>query len=245
MKIAIISPILAPKTEDYRTGYRRRDCESIPAEFEFHYIDQGPAMILNAYDDAYAAPDLIRKTVDCESRGMDAVVINCSADTALRACREAVSIPVIGPTESTMLYASQFVDHFSVLTFSERINSRFERIAFDLGVSHRLTCVSSVEIAFEHLSGGATDVVDALYEKIAGIAEKTGCDGYILGCTDFEDVAQELSERLRQQNLNVVLFKPFEISAYQAYMSVAMGLKTGKNSYPTPQVYFQTSKGGK
>ncbi len=206
MKIAVISPILAPAAYDYRKKFRLKDCENVPAEFVFSYIDVGPQFILNAYDDAYAAPDLIRKVVQCEQKGFDAVVINCSADTALRACREAVSIPVIGPTECTMLYAGQLVDQFSVLTFSARINSRFERIAHELGVSHRLACVSSVEIPFHDLSNGQEKVENALLEEIKRISAATGCDGYILGCTDFEDVAWGLNEKLQEENLNVVLF---------------------------------------
>ena len=61
MKIFVISPILPPEGEDYREQYRRRDSAQIPAEFSFAYIDKGPRFIQNAYDDACAAPDLIRK----------------------------------------------------------------------------------------------------------------------------------------------------------------------------------------
>ena len=50
IRIAIISPILAPE-DDYRSKYRLRDCTGIPAEFEFSYIKEGPRFILNAYDE--------------------------------------------------------------------------------------------------------------------------------------------------------------------------------------------------
>lgn len=237
IRIAIISPILAPE-DDYRSRYRLRDCAGIPAEFEFSYIKEGPQFILNDYDDAYAAPALIRKVIDYERQGFDGIVINCSADTALRACREAVQIPVIGPTEGSMLYAMQLVDKFCVLTFSQRINGRFWRIARELGVEHRLCGVKSVELDFEELSNGDEKVIDTLYREIWATYQETGCDGYILGCTDFEDVAPKLKERLRENQIPVVVFKPFEISAYQAYMTVAMGLRQGKSSYPSPNQYF-------
>lgn len=239
MKIAIISPILAPPSRedgiDYREKFRLRDCANVPAEFEFSYISEGPRFILNSYDDSYAAPDLLRKVIEAEKNGADAIVINCSADTALRACREAVSIPVIGPTESTFLYASQLVDTFAVLTFSNRINNRFVRIAHELGLSHKLECVKSVEIDFDDISNGEQAVVDSLFDVIKGIHDEDRCDGYILGCTDFEDVAPQLSEKLKQNSIEVVLLKPFEISVYQAYITASMGLKQGKNSYPKPQ----------
>ncbi len=235
MKIFVISPILPPPDgEDYREGYRRRDCAEIPADFSFAYIDEGPRFIQNAYDDAHAGLDLIRKVQAAERDGADAVVINCSADTALRACREAVSIPVIGPSECSMLYAAQLVDSFSVLTFAKRINGRFYRIAHELGVSHRLANVISVETDFDDISNGSDMVVDSLYEAIRQEYERSGCDGYILGCTDFEDVAPQLSEKLKENQLNVVLLKPFEISAWSAYITVKMGLRQGRSSYPMP-----------
>ena len=72
MKIFVISPILPPEGEDYREQYRRRDSAQIPAEFSFAYIDKGPRFIQNAYDDACAAPDLIRKIQAAERDGADA-----------------------------------------------------------------------------------------------------------------------------------------------------------------------------
>lgn len=231
IRIAIISPILAPE-DDYRRQYRLRDCKQIPAEFEFSYIEEGPAFIVNDYDDAMAAPGLLRKVKEYEARGFDAVVINCSADTALRACRQAVSIPVIGPTEASMLYAVQLVEEFCVLTFTRKMNGRFYRIGRELGIADRIAQVCSVEIDFSEISNGEERVVNALAEKIADVYQRTGCDGYILGCTDFEDLAPQLKEKLQEKGIDAVILKPFEISAYQAFMTAAMGLRQGKNSYP-------------
>ncbi len=235
MKIDVISPILAPaEGHDWREGFRRRDCASVPAEFRFFYIDNGPRFIQNAYDDAHAAPALLRRVQRCAAEGAQAIVINCSADTALRACREAVRIPVIGPSECTMLYAPQLVDSFAVLTFASRINSRFTRIAHELGLSHRLANVISVETGFDALSGGSDAVAQSLYDAIVSERERSGCEGFILGCTDFEDVAPQLSALLEKNNVPAVILKPFEISAWTAYITVQMKLAQGSGSYPAP-----------
>jgi allantoin racemase len=239
MKIVVISPILDPSLNDgvgeSRNDFRLRDCTNICADFEFHYIDEGPKFILNAYDDAFAVPALLRKAVAAEASGADAIVVNCSADTGIRALREAVSIPVIAPTETTMLYALQLVDKFCVLTFDERTRGRFERIAGTLGLRHNLACVRSVDIPFAEISGGQEAIVDALFDAIRDVYAQGDCDGFILGCTDFEDIAPELSERLTKFNLDVILLKPFEIAAYQAYITVSMGLRQGRKSYPSPK----------
>ncbi len=235
MRITAISPIAAPKGEDFRAAFRLRDCKNIPAQFDFTYIDGGPEFILNDYDDVHAAPLLVKKALECQHKGADAIVINCSADTGARACREAASIPVIAPSECAMLYACQFVDAFAVLTFSNKINGRFRRIARNLGLEHRISAVESVEMEFSRLTNGADAVVDALYDTIRRVAKTTGTDGFILGCTDFEDVAPELARKLSENRVPALLFKPFEIAAYQAYITVAMGLNSGANSYPKPE----------
>jgi allantoin racemase len=236
MKIAVISPILAPDVwaeDDARINFRKRDCAGIPAEFTFSYIDRGPRFILNDYDGVQAAPGLIEKAEEAERDGASAIVINCSADTALRACRESVDIPVIGPTQCALLYAAQFVDKVTVLTFSNRINHRFERIAREAGVSHLLSSVRAVEMDFGDVGGGV-HVARALYEAIAGDREMGNSDGFILGCTDFEDAAPELKGLLDASKVDAVVFKPFEIAVHQAYDAAVMGLKQGRLSFPRP-----------
>jgi allantoin racemase len=238
MNIAVISPILAPEHNEgagsQRNSFRLRDCANIPADFTFHYIEEGPKFILNAYDDALAVPGLLRRAIAAERDGADAIVINCSADTGLRAVREAVSIPVFGPSETTMLYAAQLADRFCVLTFDARTVGRFERIADALGVRRNVDCIRSVELPFEEISDGHEKVVDALFYEIQDVFETRGCDGFMLGCTDFEDVSPELSERLKASNIDAVVLKPFEIAVHQAYITVLMGLKQGRKSYPAP-----------
>lgn len=234
MHIAVISPILAPTQTDHRTRFRSRDCAGIPAEFTFAYIEAGPAFIVGAYDDTYAAPGLLKKAMEAQNAGADAIVINCSADTGLRACREALRIPVIGPTESTMLYAPQLVDHFTVLTFSKRTQGRFVRIAHELGVERFLEDVVSLKIPFSDIGNGDEQVVDALFHAIDKKYHEAGCDGFMLGCTDFEDVAPALSHRLLKSNIPATVFKPFEVAVSQAYITLKMGLLQGPLSYPAP-----------
>lgn len=258
MKITVIAPIKAPKhkageedsRDSVREEYRRKKCcTGLPAQFEFVFIDEGPKLLLNAYDQTYAAPGVVKKAIEAESAGSDAIVINCTADTALRACREAVSIPVFGPTESTMLYAAQFTDQFSVLTFSDRINGRFYRIAAELGMSARLTCSKTVKLP-QYSDKGADDVINALFNTISEIYQSTLCDGFMLGCSDFEGmgymlgcpgvvgVEEGLTQRLAAAGMDIVLYKPFEIAIYQAYISVLMNMKSGRRSYPLPKEYF-------
>ncbi|MPM54266.1 hypothetical protein SDC9_101042 [bioreactor metagenome] len=258
MKITVIAPIKRPPVRAqagesgvFRSKYADKPCcKSLPAQFEFVYLDEGPELVRNAYDSAYAAPGVIRRAVEAQAGGADAIVINCTADTALRACREAVSIPVIGPMECSLLYALQFVDRYSVLTFDRELNGRFRRLAGELGLGARLACVRSVQEAPGSCGKGRTEILEALTGLIRDIHRETGCDGYILGCTDFEGfcyalgcfdsdgMERELLAALGTLGIDVVFFKPFEIAVYQAYFSAQLGLRPGRGSYPPPPAYF-------
>ena len=66
-------------------------------------LDKGPASLESQYEDAVAVPQVVLRTVDAEREGADAVIIDCMNDPGLQAAREAVSIPVVGPAQSSML----------------------------------------------------------------------------------------------------------------------------------------------
>jgi len=38
--------------------------------------------------------------------------------------------------------------------------------------------------------------------------------------------------------MEIVLYKPFEVAVYQAYIAALMNMKNGSKSYPTPTVFF-------
>lgn len=258
MKIVVIAPIKGSKHKENNDDARdsvnkqyqqKKCCTDLPVEFEFVFIDEGPKLVLNSYDQTYAAPGVVKKAVQAEKDGADAIIINCTADTALFACREAVSIPVIGPTESTFLFSTQFTDRISVLTFSDRINGRFYRIAKELGMYERLTCSKTVALPLNS-NKGAEDVAEALFKAICDINKDTLCDGFMLGCSDFEGmgymlgcpgvigVEESLLKKLKDADMEIVLYKPFEVAVYQAYIAALMNMKNGSKSYPTPTVFF-------
>lgn len=261
MKITVIAPICKPKKspesqnsgekDQVRKQYQlKKCCTELPADFDFVFIEQGPSLVLNAYDQTFAASGVVQKAIEAQHNGADAIIINCTADTALAACREAVDIPVIGPTESTMLYTTQFTDQFCVLTFSNRINGRFIKIARELGLSHRLTAATTVSLPAGS-DKGKEDVINALYNKIKEVYENTLCDSFMLGCSDFEGmgymmgcpgvagVEEGLKAKLLEAGMEVHLYKPFEVAVYQAYISVLMERTNSRKTYPKPHTFYE------
>lgn len=257
MKITVIAPITkrvkgtdGQSRNTNKTEYTNKKCiTELPCEFEFSFIENGPFLMLNAYDQAYALRGVVERAVQAEAEGADAIVINCTADTGLAACREAVSIPVIGPTESTFLYSTQFTDRISVITGLERINGRFYKMARKLGMAHRLTCARAVQIP----EGGFKDrdgIVEGVFDVIRDIYETTGCDSFMLGCSDFDGLAymlgcpglhgleEALLARLEHEGMKINFYKPFDVAVYQAYISILMNAKSSRSTYPAPHTLY-------
>ncbi len=92
-------------------------------------IARGPASIESAFDEALAVPDTLAQIIEAERDGADAVVVNCMGDPGVKAGREAVDIPVIGPCEASMHLAAMLGHTFSVLTVLARLSTQFENQA--------------------------------------------------------------------------------------------------------------------
>ena len=246
MKITVIAPIALKRKSTYAN---KPCCKALPCEFTFTFIDKGPMVVLNSYDQTFAAPGVVLKAQEAEANGADPIVINCAADTALQACREAVSIPVIGVFESTMLFSSQLADQVTVLSFSDRILGRYRNTVRNMAMSHRLTDVRSVALP-EGSDKSQESVINTLYAAIKDVYDTTLCDSFILGCSDFEgaglmmgctDVAgidEGLHAKLAENGLHVNIYKPFDIGINMAYIAALMHVQNSRKTYPAPHTVY-------
>lgn len=101
MKICLIVPIISKefiekKDREKRFGkYVRPD-----TEVDVVNIDYGPSSIESRYDDVMAAPFVVKKAEWAEKNGYDAVAVSCMMDPGVKAAKEALDIPVVGPKEA-------------------------------------------------------------------------------------------------------------------------------------------------
>lgn len=105
MKILVIVPII---TEDFIKGSRERVEPYVRPDTQVDYvnIEYGTASIESEYDKTLAAPFVVKKAEWAEKQGYDAVVISCMGEPGLKATKQAVSIPVVGPSEAAYKIAS-------------------------------------------------------------------------------------------------------------------------------------------
>lgn len=195
---------------------------------------QGPTSITSEYDDVRAGSGVLEQVLAAAREGADAIVINCTADTAVAAAREAVDIPVVGVSEAAFHLAAQLSERFSVLTFADRIAPRFEAMARSWGMDQRLASVRSVETPLEKIDD-QEKLARALARAAAECFRADGAHLVILGCTDFELVASAVASALEDEAMAMPLLCPFAVGVRQAEMLVGLGLSQSKLTYPLPR----------
>lgn len=106
MKIFIINPDFGVTPEQMAARCHLLSVHVGPdVELHMECLVENHIEIDSALDAALAAPEIIKMAVRAESEGYDAVVLYCFSDPAVDACREIVSIPVVGGGQASCLLA--------------------------------------------------------------------------------------------------------------------------------------------
>jgi allantoin racemase len=198
------------------------------------FLDSGPASVESAYDEAVAIPDTIAKVRQAEQEGMDAVIINCFGDPGLDACREVVSIPVIGPCEAAMHVAAMLGHKFSVVTVLDRLIPELELHAQKYGVRGKLASARAVDMPVLDLEKGREQFVSLMVDKALEAVEEDGAHVIVLGCTGFAGLDQEVQSGLREKGYDIPVIDPASIALKVAEAIVDAKLTHSKRTYPYP-----------
>jgi allantoin racemase len=235
IRIRTIIPMVAgPELTGQEDLDRIAAAASEGTEIELRFIRTGPLKIDSEWEDALAIRPTVEEAITAESEGADAVVINCTSDTGLAACRECVRIPVVAPTMAAMHLAAQLSHRFSVLSFLEKVNARFEDMAWRWGLAHKLASVRSVNVPVLKITDDKGKLVQDLYTEGLKCYREDGAHALIMGCTLFESVSASVGQRFQEGGVPMLLLDPYRIAVKQAEELVRMGISHSKVTYPTP-----------
>src|SRR5215470_4871721 len=128
MKVRVIVPLAHDRFNSEAKQEFARWC-AVGTEVSVVNLDKGPESIESECEDALVVPDFLRKAKEAEAARCDAVICDCFADPGVRAARELVNIPVIGPGEASMLLAASLGQKFSVITVLRQVFPLIEAVA--------------------------------------------------------------------------------------------------------------------
>jgi len=232
MKIKIIAPITTKKFEE-ETQREAINFVSPGTEVDTECIEYGAASIECAYDETLCIPGILRVCEKAEKEGYDGVFISCMGDPGVSAARELLSIPVVGPARTSMLFAADLSHRFSIVTVLENVIVMLEELALGVGLKEKLASVRSVEIPVLALED-RKKLLQALVSESLKAIEEDGAHSIILGCTGMIGVTGEVEKGLRQKGHRVPVIYPVPVTIKYLEALVNLRLTQSKKTYMPP-----------
>ncbi len=193
-------------------------------------IARGPVSIEGYADEVMAGPEILRACLALAASGVDAIVIDCFGDPGIAAARELLSIPVIGPGQSSLHRAATLADRFGVVSVLDSVLPIIRDMGLRAGLSERLCSVRAVDIAV--LALGGDDFTHALRQQALAAIREDGAEAVILGCTGMFGASRDLSTYLTDQiGRYVPVVDPIESAVLDAVACARLGLSHSKMSY--------------
>lgn len=208
---------------------------SASLSFTHSLLDYGPPSIESEFDEALAVPNTIVRAMEAEKAGASAVIIDCMGDPGLKPCREAVSIPVLGPGESTMHIAAMLGQKFSIVTVLNAVKPMLRNLARLYGVHEKLASVRVVDIPVLELEARIGEVRQRLGEEALKAVEDDDADVVILGCTGFLGCAAAIETYLTERGHSVPVIDPIPATVCLAEAISKAGLSHSKRCYAQPR----------
>jgi len=232
MRVHLITPVI---TEGIRTlddvAPLMRDDLVITQSL----LATGPASIECEFDEAMAVPGLVVEAIRAERAGADAIVIDCMGDPGLKAAREVVSIPVLGPAQTAMHLAAMLGHRFSVVTVLDSVVPMIENLAKVYGVDEKLASVRVIDIPVLELETEPERLTTELAQASLAAVEQDGAHAIVLGCTGFLGCAEAIAATLRTHGHVLPVIDPVPATVCMADGMVRAGLAHSKRTYGMPR----------
>lgn len=231
MKIRIINPDYGMTKEEMDLRCQILSGSTGPdVELSMGCLTKSRVYLDSALDAVMAGPEIVQMAMQAEQDGYDAVVLYCFSDPALDACREAVSIPVVGGGQASCLVSMMIGRQAGILITDQRRKPEKMDFRYQTGLlPDHLPAIQSVNLHQVDIWKEREETVDILMEAGESLIEKDGVQVIILGCLSLLGLAEPLSERL-----GVPVIDSAVAAVSMAESLVRQKLFTSKKAYTTP-----------
>lgn len=241
MRIKVINPDYGMTFETLRERERMLSALARPdTVISMDCLTETRVSIDSALDVVLAGAEIVKRAIQAEKDGFDAVVLYCLSDPALAACRETVKIPVLGGGQVSMLVAAGLGYRFSILNTSEARIPEKEEFVRNSGVDpSRLASVRSVDISLQDVRRDIPATVNSLAEVGRQCVEQDGAQVLILGCLSFAGMGAAVSGAV-----GVPAVDPAFAVINMAELLHVQQLSHSKKAYPHPPTAKRSWGGG-
>jgi allantoin racemase len=190
-------------------------------------VDDGPISIESAVEEEMSVPGVLKSLLSFEPQ-YDAAVLGCFGDPGLRAARELVKIPIVGPAEASIYFTQQISDRFGVLVALERDIPTTRAMVASYEMTHKLASIQPLSIPVLSLMRTKSKTKKELV-RAAKMAEKEGAESLILGCMSL---AYMLADELVQDSVDIPVINPAKVALKTAETFGALRIVHSRKTYP-------------
>jgi allantoin racemase len=148
-RVRILSPLKATEDDLARRQRRYNEVATPDTELRVENLRGGPPALNNSADVLLSAAAILQQAVDTTAGRWDAILIDCVFDPALQEISESVSIPVFGPTRTTLPLIPLVADNFAVIARSQRQCELLADLIEREGYGDYLRSVRALDISYE------------------------------------------------------------------------------------------------
>ena len=232
MKIKFIVPVFSEETL-LPMQERVQQYVSSGTEVHLESIPYGTVSNESFYDEAVNTPGILKIAMKAQQDGYNGIFIECMLDLGIDAVREAVDIPVVGPGRTSLLYAADLAESFTIISSLGNTNMPFLRLVRSLGLEQKLASVRSIDIPVLDLSD-RNKFFTAVLETTQKAIEEDGAHAIVLGCTRMIDVEADIRENLNEKGFNIPVVYGVPLTLRYLETLITNGLSQSKLTYMTP-----------
>jgi allantoin racemase len=214
---------------------RRRILQSYASDgvtIQVTTVKEGPTSVESFYDAAFAGPPMLRAVTDIEAEGCKAIIIGGYFDPFIEAAREVALIPIVGPGETSILFASTVCRKFSIVTMLPRAIPILQKQVKALGFESKIASLRAIQIPVLEVNRNAEKTKEALLEEYRRARDEDGAEAVIPGnmSLSFLQAHGELENRL-----GIPVLDPASLAVKMAETMVGLSLSHSKVAYPKPR----------
>jgi len=195
-------------------------------------VDEGPITIESAVEEAFAATSYLKHLPKLEGY-YDAFVIGCFGDPGLRAARELVEKPVVGPAEASLHVASLLADDYIILSPLRTVIPMTKDLVRMYGFKDLVKDVISIEVPVIDIIQKRGDVINSIKNILEREIRDHKASGIILGCMSM---GFALLDEILGKYFSIPIINPVKVSLKLAELLACLGLRHSKQTYPKPSL---------
>lgn len=194
MRLLLINPNVT-EAITARMAAEARAAASAGVEIATATASFGAQYVENRVEAAIAAHAVLEALAE-NAAGCDAAIVAAYGDPGLAAARELSPIPVVGPTEASLLAAWPVATRFSIVCMTARLGRWYAEAAAEHGLAARLASVRPYDGNISDVTRAKEELAEPIGALARACVEQDGAEAVIFGGGPLAGLARELADSL-------------------------------------------------